>query len=457
MKLNRIISIITFLLFTLNVQGVSPPNIVFIMADDWGWGDLSCHGSSWIETPHLDHLASRGIDFHQFTTNSPICSPSRTAFLTGQYPSRNAIHQPFSSIQHHISKNMPDWLNPNLPHLPKILQQYGYKTGHFGKWHLSNKQITDAPHPKLYGFDTSAVFNGGGRYLSPENTCDAAIDFITNHQHEAFYINVWIHEPSAPHFPKADYLEKFNHLSEQQRVYAAVVAEADDAIGRLLKTLNDLGLNESTIVIFTADNGPDDIGSGIKYTGDISIGAGLGRYYSVGSNASLRGRKRSLYQGGINVPFIISWPGQIPMGIIDRKTIVTGVDLYPTLLHIAKIPMPEDYILDGIDITKALYGTSFKRKTPLYWEWNSACPNHIYNWAELGIRQGKWKLLTTKKGHKYELYNLKKSSSEKENIAHLKIIKTKRLMEKAKNWQSSLPEKPDPNCFSLLRKQEIGH
>ncbi|GAA5221058.1 hypothetical protein GCM10025777_16880 [Membranihabitans marinus] len=352
---------------------------------------------------------------------------------------------------------MPDWLNPSLPHLPKILQQNGYKTGHFGKWHLSNNQITDAPHPKLYGFDTSAVFNGSGRYLNPENTCDAAIDFIKNHQHETFYINVWIHEPSTPHFPKPEYLEKYKHLTEQQRVYAAVIAEADAAIGRLLQALEDLELNESTIVIFTSDNGPDDIGSGIKFTGDISIGAGLGRYYSVGSNASLRGRKRSLYQGGINVPFIISWPGQIPMGIIDRKTIVTGVDLYPTLLHMAKIPLPADYILDGIDITKAIYGKSFKRKSPIYWTWNSACSNHINNWAEIGIRQGKWKLLTTKRGHRYELYNLKKSTSEEKNIAHINIVKTKKLLAMAENWQASLPENPDPNCFSLLRKQQIGH
>ena len=116
--------------------GASSPNIVFIFADDWGYGDLSAHGSTWIKTPNIDQMASEGIDFESFTVNSPVCSPSRAAVMTGQFPARNSIHQHFAGIESNQKRGMPDWLDPSVPMLPRLLQEAGYKTGHFGKWHL---------------------------------------------------------------------------------------------------------------------------------------------------------------------------------------------------------------------------------------------------------------------------------------------------------------------------------
>ena len=142
------------------------PNIILIYADDWGWGDLGCHGHPWLKTPNLDKLASEGTDFQQFNVLNPVCSPSRTALMTGQYPARYSVHQHFAAPAQNHARNMPDWLNPKAPTLPRILKQAGYRTAHFGKWHLTNAQTHGAPKPEAYGYDEFAIFNGGAELPS---------------------------------------------------------------------------------------------------------------------------------------------------------------------------------------------------------------------------------------------------------------------------------------------------
>lgn len=148
------------------------PNIVFIFADDWGWGDLSCHGHPWLKTPNLDRLAGAGIDFQQFNVLNPVCSPSRTAATTGMYPARFCIHQHFAAGIN-VERGMPDWLDPHAPTLARFLKDAGYRTGHFGKWHLTNAGSVGAPEPSAYGFDESAVFNGPGVEAGLHDTADS--------------------------------------------------------------------------------------------------------------------------------------------------------------------------------------------------------------------------------------------------------------------------------------------
>jgi len=164
------------------------PNIVFVFADDWGWGDLSCHGHPWLKTPNLDRLAKEGTDFQQFNVLNPVCSPSRTAVMTGQFPARYCIHQHFAAPAQNHQRGMPDWLDPQAPALPWFLKAAGYRTAHFGKWHLTNRQTEGAPNPEAYGYDEYAVFNGGAELPSADlrATASNSVAFIKANKDQPF-------------------------------------------------------------------------------------------------------------------------------------------------------------------------------------------------------------------------------------------------------------------------------
>ena len=158
---NALLTIIFSMVITINVWATKP-NIIFIFADDWGWGDLSCHGHPYVKTPHIDRLAKEGTDFTRFTVASGVCSPSRTAVMTGHFPARYNINGHFAWVPSNAKRGMPDWLNPKAPLLPRMLQKAGYRTAHFGKWHLANNMITDSPLPSEYGYDEYGAFNCAG-------------------------------------------------------------------------------------------------------------------------------------------------------------------------------------------------------------------------------------------------------------------------------------------------------
>ncbi|MFC2091022.1 sulfatase-like hydrolase/transferase, partial [Bacteroidota bacterium] len=204
-------------------------NLIFIYADDWGYGDLSIHGSTFCETPNIDKLAAEGIDFQSFCVNNPVCSPSRTAIMTGHFPARYSIHGHFADVKSHIRRDMPDWLDPDAPMLPRLLKNAGYKTAHFGKWHLSNTHVGDAPDPTHYGYDEYGAFNLPHRLhqMSTDSTVERTIDFIERNHKFPLFINVWLHESHTPHYPKEQYMNQFAHLDSQKQVYAAILAEAD--------------------------------------------------------------------------------------------------------------------------------------------------------------------------------------------------------------------------------------
>ena len=430
----------------------SRPNIIFIFADDWGWGDLSSHGHPWLKTPHLDRLAREGTDFHQFNVLNPVCSPSRTAAMTGMFPSRFGISQHFAAPAQNLARNMPDWLDVRAPSIARFFQQAGYRTAHFGKWHLTNRNTHGAPEPTAYGFDEFAIFNGGAETASADlhATPDNAAKFIAANQDRPFYLNVWLHESHLPHVPTKASLEKWSHLDEQKRVYAAVITDGDNAVGRVLEALDSAGIAQNTIVIFSSDNGPETTAPAAQRESrdNDAKAAGYGGYYSVGSSGGLRGEKRSLFEGGVRVPFLVRWPGRTPAGAINDTTAVTAVDLLPTLSTAAGITLPADYRGDGEDLLAALTGQLVKRTKPIFWDWTGKAADPHW-WPRIAVRDGDWKLLLTADAQRVALHRLTTDRAEAVDLAkdHPEIVA--RLTQLALAWKATLPTTVDPSCISV--------
>lgn len=427
------------------------PNIIFIFADDWGYGDLGIHGSTFVETPNIDRMASEGIDFVNFTVNSPVCSPSRTAVMTGQFPARNSIHQHFAGIEANQKRGMPDWLDPAVPMLPRLLQKAGYKTGHYGKWHLGKGK--GAPSEDAYGYDGYATFNGSGKNeIKSEGLASVqhAVDFIRRHKDQPFFINLWLHETHLPHFPLEKYLEQFENLDERKRVYASVVAEGDEGVGTILGLLEELGIDEHTLVVFSSDNGPEfPKDESAKFHNNSK--RGLGGYYSVGETGGLTGQKRSLYAGGVRVPFIVRWPGVVPEGKTDSTSVMTAVDLMPTFLEVAGVELPEGFKPDGQSVLSAFQAEGFERTKPIYWEWKG--PNEQpFTWPHMGIRDGRWKLITNAELRRTELYDLESDWAEAKDVysEHPDVVQD--LSAKLAAWKSTLPAKPKQSTLSNSRR-----
>lgn len=432
------------------------PNIIFIFADDWGWGDLSLRDHPAFETPHLDQLAREGTDFHEFTVAGPVCSPSRAAVMTGQYPARHSVHRHFASLEANAERGMPDWLDPAVEQLPRLLQASGYATAHYGKWHLTNVSAKDAPLPVEYGYDAAAVFNGPGPQANPANSDvdDKAIAFIEQHQDQPFFINLWLHETHTAHFPKEPYMQQFAHLDPAEQVYAAVLAEGDDRVGRIMQALDENGLSENTLVIFSSDNGPEQQRIGPVMMKDTSYAHevldGYNTAYSVGSSGGLRGRKRSLYEGGIRVPFIVRWPGQTPAGVVNKIAVINAVDLLPTFCEIARIPLPAGYQPDGENVLPALRGEDWERTKPIFWETRGGLPEGD-NWPRLAMRAGDWKLLMDFAATRVELYYIPSDPGESHDLAAQHPARVAALSAQLQAWKASLPEKPPAHCFSKHR------
>jgi len=444
---------------TTGVSAATParPNIVVILADDWGWGDLGSHGHPYLRTPHLDRLAAQGTDFRQFTVASGVCSPSRAAFLTGQFPARFAIHGHFATVASHVQRGMPDWLNPRTVLLPRLLQQAGYATAHFGKWHLTNIMVPDAPLPSAYGYDVHATFNSPGPQMPVHDDVRNAIAFIER-RHAAgqpFFLNLWIHEPHTPHYPQPEYLARFAHLDgEADRIYAAVIAHADARIGELLATLDRLNLARDTLVVFTSDNGPENTGpASRRLSDDESTGPGFDSFASVGTTGGHRGRKRSLLQGGLGVPFIARWPGRIPAGKVDDTTPLTAVDLQPTLCAVAGASLPAGYAPDGVDQSAALLGQPASTRTkPIFWQWTTATKAGD-TWPALAVRDGHGKLLVGREPARLELFRFPEDRLEKTDLSTQDTTEVARLRQLLAAWTATLPAQPDPACFSRERKK----
>lgn len=441
------------------------PNILFIYADDWGWGDLACHGHPHLKTPNLDRIAKEGTDFHHFVVCNPVCSPSRTAIVTGQYPARHRVHQHFASHAENEARQMPDWLDPKAPLLPRIFKEAGYATGHFGKWHLSGQgKDMSPPLPAEYGYDEARVWTGPGAGVfegsSVEKTSgdahdkqaasfltiaatDHALNFIRNAKDKPFYVNLWLHE--THHLVSATEEDKkaYPDTAEPQRTYYAAVTRADRQVGRMLALLDELKIADNTLVLFSSDNGPENSmpEPGQKF------------YFSVGDTGGLRGRKRSLYMGGVNVPFLVRWPGHVPAGRVDKTSVIAGVDMLPTLLAATAVPMPANYQSDGVNVLAAFRGEAFTRPQPLFWEWRG--PNsHDHDWPQLAMRDGFHTLVMSRDEKHVELYDLTQDRAQQHDLATSEPDRTAKMIAAIKAWKATLPEQRDPPAPTARRPQK---
>jgi N-acetylgalactosamine-6-sulfatase len=428
-------------------QGRRPPNIIFLFADDLGWGDLGCYGNPNIKTPNLDRLAGQGTLFTQFYVNSPVCSPSRTAFLTGQYPARHRVHGHFAEEEMNARRGMPNFLESAVPNLPRLLRNNGYATAHFGKWHLGSGK--GAPPPESYGFDKTRTINSNGsswpdassvdfRAQSTRLIADEANAFMEANRTRPFYINAWTLVPHATLNPTPEQMkayERFGPVGVAHRsaaeIFYASVSDLDTQAGRLMAKLDELGLTNDTIVFFSSDNGPEDI-----HIRNAS-------HSGIGSPGPFRGRKRSLYEGGVRTPGIVRWPGRVPAGRVDSASVVTAVDFLPTMASLAGFATPRGHALDGEDRSKVMLGAPSARTKPIFWEWRFRIAGyHINRSPMLVMRDGDWKLLMNPDRSRVELYNIPKDPMELNNQAGVQEEMVRRMSERLLAWQKTLPPGP---------------
>ena len=437
------------------------PNILFIFADDWGWGDLSCHGHPYVKTPNIDRLAAEGTDFHRFSVASGVCSPSRTAVMTGHFPARYNIDGHFAWVPSNAKRNMPDWLDPKAPLLSRMLKESGYATAHYGKWHLANNMIPDSPLPTEYGYDEYGAFNCAGEQIPVHEDSEQAVAFIekSHRSGKPFFINLWLHEPHTPFHTVPKYRWRFRDLPEKDNIYASVLSHADDRIGEVLNALDRLEIADNTLVIFSSDNGParDSRGSKLGLMHDTATGAGYNIAAAKGITGGRKGYKSALFEGGIAAPFIARWPGKIGAGQIDRDSMISAVDLLPTFCAIAGVKLPNGYQPDGVNQMDTLMGRKAPiREKPLYWKMASAWPipeSRPYHWVSYATVDRNWKLLANRDLSYVELYDLTADPLEKKDLKNSRPGVVAELLDKIRSWQSELPEKPIGDVFSAERAE----
>lgn len=440
------------LLFSLALLSAGPdararPNVVIFLADDMGWGDLSCHGSDFLRTPNIDLLASEGMDFQQFYVASPVCSTSRAAFLTGNHPSRFRLQTALAGTDSNMDADQVDWLDPEAVLLPKLFQQAGYRTGLMGKWHLSAADAMDAPHLHAYGWDEYRVFRGQfGNIIGHRAVWEQAEQFIQRNAADPFFLLVSFHESHLAHYPTDANLAANAHLGEREQIYAAIIREADFGVGRVLEALRSEGLEDDTLVLFSSDHGPA-APNPVKFT----TKEGYGARYSLGSTGGRRGRKASLMDGGVIAPLLVKWPGRTPSGIIDKTTVLSAVDILPTVCAAADIDLPQGYRSDGENALAAWEGAEFARTKPMFWAYPARDPTKSDYWASWAVRSGDWKLLAATNLYRCELYNIAEDPGESVDLSAEEPAKANELKTLLEEWIGHLPVFPPSAATSSFR------
>lgn len=418
-------------------------NILLVLCDDLGYGDLRCYGDTTLQTPNLDRFAAEGLRLTSCYAAHANCSPSRAGLMTGRTPTR-------VGVRNWIPQESPVHLRASEVTVAALLQRAGYATCHSGKWHL-NGQFNQAtqPQPGEMGFDhwfatqnnalpchrhpDNFVRNGESlgklEGYSAQLVVDEAIHWLgVRDPGKPFFLSVCFHEPHEPIATAPEYTELYPSGDPSYRAHHGNISQMDDAFGRLMRELDERGLRDCTFVFFTSDNGP-----------------AITPMHPHGSAGPLRDKKGSLYEGGIRVPGIVRWPGKVVPGSVSDEP-VCGVDFLPAACAIAGIEPPGDRKLDGASFLPILEGAAIQRMTPLYWHFNRASGE-----PKVAIRVGDWKLLASldklplaksnditaedeqrfkaAEPVEFELYNLRADLGERQNLADSEPVKLAEMKE----------------------------
>lgn len=443
--------------FAWSAPSQSRPNIILVFIDDMGWGDLSCFGNTNVTTPNIDRLASEGIAFEQFYVNAPICSPSRVAISTGQYPQRWKITSYLDNRNTNRNRKMANWLDPKAPMLARSLKASGYKTGHFGKWHMGGQRdVDEAPPITAYGFDESLTnFEGMGPKLLPltmepgmekagriwadaerlggpvvwmqrseitTGFANAAMAFINRakRSNEPFYVNIWPDDVHSPFFPP---VSKWGDSKRQ--MYQAVLKQMDVQFEQLFDFIRkDEQLRDNTLLILCSDNGHE---------------------HGAGQAGPLKGCKTNLYEGGIRSSLIVWGPGFLnkeAIGTRNKTSVFAAIDLAPSLLKFAGAKAPADANFDGEELLDTLLGKSQdSRKAPIFFSRPPDRKNSsgFTNLPDLAVRSGQWKFLCDYDGARPQLYNILTDIGESKNLAAAEPEAVKELAQKLTGWYKNMP------------------
>ena len=468
-------SLVISLLLALHASAAQKPNVIFILADDLGWSDTTLYGTTkFYQTPNIERLAKRGVTFTRAYSASPLCSPTRSAILTGLSPARTGItapnaHLPEVILQAEVGKQAPPneksispsvvtRLQTSYPTLPRSLKDAGYATGHFGKWHLGAEPYS----PLQHGFDVDLPHWPGpgpaGSFVAPwkfkdfdadpaipdqhieDRMAKEAVAFMEKHKDQPFFLNYWMFSVHAPFDAKKALIEKHRARldpKDPQRspTYAAMIESMDDAIGTLLDALDRLKLADNTIIIFTSDNGGNMYNSVDGTTPT--------------SNRPLRGGKASLCEGGTRVPCVIVWPGITQAGT-HSDAMIQSEDYYPTLRAGLELPTAADQLQDGSNILPALKGEPLSEKPKFqYFPHSPGVPDWLP--PSISVHRGNWKLIRIfhggeKEAHRHQLYHLGDDPGETKNLAETKPGLVKELDALIENFLTETKAvRPVPN------------
>ena len=386
--MNRILIGLLFAWLTSPLAHSARPNVLVVLADDLGYGDIGCYGNDQTQTPNIDRFAAEGLKLTSCYSAHPNCSPARTGLMTGRTPFRVGIYNwiPMFSPMHVRRSEIT---------IATLLRDAGYDTCHVGKWHLNGDfNLPTQPQPSDHGFNHwfSTQNNALPNHRNPENfvrngkevgplqgysaelVSAEAIQWLRDRRDrdQPFFLFACFHEPHEPIASAQEFTDLYPSDDPSYSAHHGNISQLDDGFGKLMAALDELELRTETLVIFTSDNGP-----------------AITAMHPHGSAGPLRDKKGAIYEGGIRVPGIVQWPGHVTPGSTS-DTPVSGVDLLPSICEIAGVDVPDDRALDGVSIVPVLEGKPIKRTKPLYWQFNRAKSD-----AKVAIRDGDWKLVAS--------------------------------------------------------------